>query len=272
MRPLGSSIPMFIDYKLFDITNYPLRVWLCSELLWAVRGHSHSYWIPWSEIWSSIQQLQPQRLTCYIFSPECVNISKMKEDTQSIPVGHMSVTLNERAAGSPDHGVSFAQLHGWVPTCTLTWMNSIASLTVDSLQLILWTCPCLYLWSRMALCWLPSWCCYTFISFIWSHCYACLCPTSLLLPPSCPSRTAGDTQLLRLLLQPLLSRETPPWLPAPAAAATSTQVQFWFPLCHHHGHPITSSAESIASRHGNISAKPPAVSCTAVLNAVPAAS
>lgn len=110
MRPLGSSIPMFIDYKLFDITNYPLRVWLCSELLWAVRGHSHSYWIPWSEIWSSIQQLQPQRLTCYIFSPECVNISKMKEDTQSIPVGHMSVTLNERAAGSPDH-------------CSATWVG-----------------------------------------------------------------------------------------------------------------------------------------------------
>lgn len=27
---------------------------------------------------------------------------------------------------------TIAQLHGWVPTCTLTRMNSIASLTVDS--------------------------------------------------------------------------------------------------------------------------------------------
>lgn len=41
-----------------------------------------------------------------------MSIIKREEDAQSIPVDHMWVTLDIRAAESPDRHVSFAQLCG----------------------------------------------------------------------------------------------------------------------------------------------------------------
>lgn len=78
----------------------------------------------------STQLLQPQRLHNPLLSQEDLNIIKRDEDTQSIPVAQMWVTLNTRATGSPDHHVFFTRLHGSEPV-------PVASLTTDSVQLTL---------------------------------------------------------------------------------------------------------------------------------------
>lgn len=75
----------------------------------------------------STQLLQPQRLHNPLLSQEDLNIIKRDEDTQSIPVAQMWVTLNTRATGSPDHHVFFTRLHGSEPV-------PVASLTTDSVQ------------------------------------------------------------------------------------------------------------------------------------------
>lgn len=76
----------------------------------------------------STQLLQPQRLNNPLLSQEDMNIIKRDEDTRSIPVGPLRVTLNTRATGSPDHHVFFTRLHGSEPA-------PVASLTTDSVQL-----------------------------------------------------------------------------------------------------------------------------------------
>lgn len=47
----------------------------------------------------STQLLQPQRLNNPLLSQEDMNIIKRDEDTRSIPVGQLWVTLNTRATG-----------------------------------------------------------------------------------------------------------------------------------------------------------------------------